>query len=163
MGLDMYLNKRKYIGGSYSHRKVAGTIKLTIGAGTDQEEMVEIPSSEVSEIVMSGGYWRKANQIHSWFVKNVQGGEDNCQESYVSIEQLAELKGLCEFILKARELHGQDSPEVLTIVNDMLPPSSGFFFGSTDIDDYYFQDLEETVEILSNLDESLDYYYQASW
>jgi hypothetical protein len=31
MGLDMYLVKKKYIGGNYSHRNVEGTVKLTIG------------------------------------------------------------------------------------------------------------------------------------
>lgn len=32
------------------------------------------------------GYWRKANAIHAWFVKNVQGGVDNCQSHEVSKE-----------------------------------------------------------------------------
>ena len=24
------------------------------------------------------GYWRKSNQIHKWFVDNIQEGVDNC-------------------------------------------------------------------------------------
>jgi len=36
-------------------------------------------------------YWRKANQIHNWFVDNVQGGDDDCREYGVSIEHLKEL------------------------------------------------------------------------
>ena len=32
----------------------------------------------------SFGYWRKANQIHKWFVDNVQGGIDDCRPYPVS-------------------------------------------------------------------------------
>lgn len=163
MGLDMYLVKKKYVGGNYQHRNVQGTVKLAIHAGTEHEELLEIPANDISEIVMSAGYWRKSNQIHNWFVKHIQDGRDECQEAYAPVEKLAELKGLCEAILKAREIHGQDSPEVLGLINDSLPPASGFFFGSTDINDYYFEDLEHTVQVLSDLDEKLDYYYQSSW
>ena len=31
-----------------------------------------------SRIIEQVGYWRKANQIHNWFVENVQDGEDDC-------------------------------------------------------------------------------------
>ncbi len=34
------------------------------------------------------GYWRKANQIHNWFVKNVQGGVDDCGYYGVTKEKL---------------------------------------------------------------------------
>lgn len=165
MGLDMYLTKKKYIGGNYSHRKVTGSVKLTVNTGTEHEQLIEIAPDQISEITMSVGYWRKANQIHNWFVKNAQNGRDECQESWVSQNQLAELKGICEGILKARDIHGQDSPEVLNLINEQLPPSAGFFFGSTDINDYYFEDLEHTVVLLSEVDpsEDMDYYYQSSW
>ncbi len=33
-------------------------------------------------------YWRKSNQIHQWFVENVQGGKDDCAEYSVSFDQL---------------------------------------------------------------------------
>ena len=45
---------------------------------------VSQPSAELA-------YWRKANQIHKWFVDNVQEGVDNCGEYYVSHEKLQEL------------------------------------------------------------------------
>lgn len=31
-----------------------------------------------SDIIQNVGYWRKANQIHRWFVDNVQDGDDDC-------------------------------------------------------------------------------------
>lgn len=91
MGLDMYLTRKVYVGAEYEHRKVTGKVEIKVG-----KEKLNIDFHKISEISEKVGYWRKANQIHSWFVKNVQDGEDNCQEAYVSKEQLEELKSLCE-------------------------------------------------------------------
>jgi hypothetical protein len=49
-----------------------------------------------------------------------------------------------------------------------LEPKQGFFFGSTEKDDWYLQDLKNTVEGITNALESLpenqyEFYYQASW
>jgi len=145
MGLDMYLSKKTFIGANYDHRKVSGKIEIKING-----EPVDIDFKKVTEIVESVGYWRKANQIHNWFVENVQDGKDDCGEYYVSYEQLMELKNLCKEVLKTKD-------------TDLLPPTSGFFFGSTDTDEYYFQDLRDTVKILDNIKKSDGYHYQASW
>ena len=145
MGLDMYLSKKTFIGANYDHRKVSGKIEIKING-----EPVDIDFKKVTEIVESVGYWRKANQIHNWFVENVQDGNDDCEEYYVSYEQLMELKNLCKEVLKTKD-------------TDLLPPTSGFFFGSTDTDEYYFQDLRDTVKILDNIKKSDGYHYQASW
>jgi hypothetical protein len=48
----------------------------------------------------------------------------------------------------------------------MLPTASGFFFGSTEYDEYYFEELERTERELNELlrDKTWDYLeYQASW
>ncbi|NLK92374.1 MAG: hypothetical protein GX273_04465 [Bacteroidales bacterium] len=39
-------------------------------------------------------YWRKANEIHNWFVENVQNGVDDCGYYEVSIDQLYDLMDL---------------------------------------------------------------------
>lgn len=89
-------------------------------------------------------YWRKANMIHSWFERKV-GKVENCERLDVSIEQLKQLKEDC-----------------LTVLNDhskakeLLPTTSGFFFGSTEYDDWYFQDLEFTVKSLDKLFDDYD-------
>lgn len=36
MGLDMFLNKRIYVGANYEHNNVNGTIELTSGEKTSQ-------------------------------------------------------------------------------------------------------------------------------
>ena len=101
-------------------------------------------------------YWRKANAIHNWFVTNCQGGRDECQLTYVSREDLTKLRDLCREVLASK-------------CAEKLPPTSGFFFGSTDVDDGYYADLERTAselsEILDNSDayKEWDFFYQASW
>jgi hypothetical protein len=48
-----------------------------------------------------------------------------------------------------------------------LPTASGFFFGSTEYDEWYWSDLEYTAKeldrVLANAKESDDFFYQASW
>jgi len=148
MGLDMYLTKRIYVGGHFEHNKAKGTIHIEFG--DRNEKTIDIDVKEVSEIILQVGYWRKANQIHNWFVENCQKGVDECQETLVPHEKLLELKTLCEFALNNR-------------FSKKLPPTAGFFFGSTKVDQYYWEDLELTVKILSNIDENYEYYYRASW
>ncbi len=81
-------------------------------------------------------YWRKANQIHKWFVDNVQGGEDNCGEYYVSHEKLKDLLDLVNRALAERN-------------PNLLPPQEGFFFGGTDRDEWYWQDLKNKKTTMS--------------
>jgi hypothetical protein len=106
-------------------------------------------------VIEEVGYWRKANQIHEWFVQNVQDGKDDCQESYVSREQLEELLGVCRIVKIDKEKAEQ-----------LLPTQSGFFFGGTEYDEYYYQDIDNTIEILEEAlsDETADdFAYRASW
>jgi hypothetical protein len=47
-----------------------------------------------------------------------------------------------------------------------LDPTEGFFFGSTEKDEWYYSDLQNTVEGLNKaltLDESFEFYYCSSW
>lgn len=133
MGLDMFLFGIKY------HSEY------------DEEE-----DNDKSYYVMTEEiYWRKANQIHNWFVENVQNGIDNCAMYYVSKNDLIELKCTCESVL-----------ENTSLAPLYLPTQSGFFFGSTDYDSFYFKDLKYTVEKIDELlkNEDYDYYkYQSSW
>ena len=102
------------------------------------------------------GYWRKANAIHNWFVVNVAGGEDDCLSYPVSQDQLECLRNLCHRLLIKKSENAAKRE---------LQPKEGFFFGSTDIDEGYWQDLETTVKTIDALDfnEDVNYYYQASW
>ncbi len=154
MGLDMYLTKRTYIGGNYDHRQIKGTIYIT-KAG----EQIPISLDKVSYITEEAMYWRKSNQIHKWFVENVQGGVDNCEEYRVTVDQLKQLIKLCKQIDKDHSL-----------AEKLLPTQEGFFFGGTAYDEYYFEDIKATIKGLSQVvkncyDEDWDitFLYQSSW
>lgn len=137
------------------------------------------------------GYWRKANAIHKWFVENVQNGEDDCGRYEVSKEQLEELLDVCKEVLDkvvmapskiANLIMGrrvtkngcEDIPEdEMTVLNpevceELLPTQCGFFFGSTNYDEFYIDDIKETVSILTKVLEETNFdeykiYYSSSW
>ena len=151
MGLDMYLMAKRYISpydpADAELTKLAKEINF--GDGT----------MDVREVTFEAMYWRKTNAIHRWFVDNIQDGVDNCAEYYVGTEKLTELRDLCKKVL-----------EDPTKAMDILPTKSGFFFGSTDIDDFFLQDLTDTVERFDYLlelpelkDHSVSLYYHSSW
>lgn len=107
------------------------------------------------------GYWRKANHIHKWFVDNVQDGEDDCEKYEVTKSNLLDLKDVCEEVLT---LKGKDEGKI----EEILPTTSGFFFGGTVYDEYYFSGIEETIRIINNVLETTDFekelvVYQSSW
>ena len=150
MGLDMYLRKKIYVGAEYEHRNVTGNIEIFVN-GTP----LPVNLKRVSEIEETVGYWRKANSIHKWFVDNVQDGVDECQTSYVSREQLQTLLDIVIEVL--------DHPDR---AESLLPGQGGFFFGSTDYDNWYFDKLKYTKDLLEEIikeEFSGDYYYHASW
>jgi len=164
MGLDMYLSKRTYVK-NWNFQKDEEKHKVTVKLNGKSRK--DVKSKRISHIVEEVGYWRKANHIHSWFVENVQKGIDKCQESFVSLERLTELRDLCKEVVERK---GDDD-----FISENLPTGSGFFFGGTDYDEYYYEDCKETIKILDNIikDEEVvsniegvyggDYYYQASW
>lgn len=187
MGLDMYLNKNIYVGANYEHNKIAGSIKLT-----KEGKPIPVNLKRVIYIEEQVGYWRKANQIHKWFVDNVQEGVDNCGEYDVSKEKLMELLESCEKVKAAsilkdgtvkngEQLIGgvfvpnvEEGKEIVNaeIAEQILPTQSGFFFGGTDYDEFYMHDIDDTIEIikavLSEIPEDAKYMpfeiqYSSSW
>ncbi len=180
MGLDMYLNAKRYLW--FNENETKDKI----------EEIVPCPFANegVKEISYGVLYWRKANAIHNWFVENVQNGNDDCGDYYVGVEHLIELRDICKNIvetavLKVGEIYcgTRFSDGVMeniyedgyTIVNaeeiaELLPATSGFFFGSTDYDSYYLDSVKSTLESLNkilSIDEKelerWEFSYHSSW
>lgn len=193
MGLDMYLKRTKKVSGwkaeDYEQaedtvsgeifKKPEGAIPVTIlNASTGEAKLYDPPVGtlerarllaplEVRESVQvrgedfkyfsiyeEVGYWRKANAVHKWFVDYVQGGVDECQTFFITKYHLTALREACVKAL------GGDTKA--------LPTQGGFFFGSTDYDEWYRQGLFETIEICTrvlretNWDEQV-VFYQSSW
>lgn len=158
MGLDMCLDARQFISG-YSHSSEKEKDNYAIAVSLAGLFSTDIEENRYATVDVNVAYWRKANHIHNWFVENVQGGTDDCKSYYVSKEKLIELEELC------RRVATSGDPE---FAKDELPTGSGFFFGSEQYDEYYFEETEHTVRILSNILsnprlEMADFYYRASW
>jgi hypothetical protein len=152
MGLDMYLDKETYVK-NWGFQKLEEKYTVTVEKGG--KVLKDIDSTKVKYIVEEVGYWRKANAIHNWFVQNIQDGVDNCQRSYVSREELQRLLKLVERVIENNSL-----------ASELLPTQSGFFFGGTEYDEWYFKDLEDTKKILTealSYPPDSDFYYYASW
>ena len=134
------------------------------------------------------GYWRKANAIHKWFVDNAQDGVDDCDYYEVSKEQLEDLLDTCIQVRDASMMkhgwvnNGQrfengmwcpifEEGEVIvdtTVAEALLPTQSGFFFGGTDYDQWYMEDIMDTIEIITKVLETTDFalemvFYSSSW
>lgn len=152
MGLDSYLFKKNYVRqGEWIKPEFRTEVEVKTGGEIDKN----IKPERVRYIVEEVAYWRKANQIHNWFVQNVQGGIDNCQNSYVSREKLEELLDVCSKVIADNSL-----------AETILPTGSGFFFGSTEYDEWYYTDVSNTIEYLTEIlsDEDADEFeYYASW
>lgn len=158
MGLDMYLYASKYVSNNefFDKENPMTYAKIIETVGAKDFPQGSFGSATVDIQV---GYWRKANAIHDWFVQNCQGGEDDCRKSFVSRDSLIELRDACTTVLS--EKGNKDRAE------EFLPTASGFFFGSDDYDDYYWDYIESTITLINTLlvtvPEDWDFAYQSSW
>ena len=181
MGLDMYMSKKTYVK-QWSHNKPEDQFNVDIKKGG--EPFSPIKKERVSYVVEEVAYWRKFNALHNWFVNECGDGEDNCQEIYIGeklpelLETLYEVKEVYEnspkkkVQVKSGWSNGEETfyevevPEDTDTLDDLFPTASGFFFGGTEYDEYYIEQVNETIELIEGLlkeDENGDYYYQASW
>ena len=132
--------------------------------------------------------WRKANAIHKWFVENVQDGADDCGIYEVTRHDIQTLLNLCikvkesSKLVKGKIKNGQtfkdgewvdifedgEYIEDSTVANELLPCRSGFFFGSTEYDQWYMENINYTIEVLQKVLDTTDFNneaigYHASW
>jgi hypothetical protein len=148
MGLDQYLTAKRYL---WEHKDQEKQVAEKLA------QIAGVPDGfRVKQLECEAMYWRKANAIHKWFVDNVQDGTDDCGTYWVSQDNLEQLLSVIETVL-------QDRSHAMTL----LPPTSGFFFGSTEIDEWYWHDLEQTRDrlrtILAQDNTGWDFEYHSSW
>lgn len=151
MGLDMYVYAEKFISTSTNSQHFETVRKIF------PKEIVDNPTHAF--VTMEVISWRKVNAVHRWFVENYANGIDECRRMYVFFKDLLRLKEVCQQVI--------DDPDRAP---ELLPTMDGFFFGSTEYDDYYFDDLHYTVSCIKRIEQcseeeldSLSFYYQASW
>lgn len=154
----MYLYAERYVSGSgYSDptdKETYNTLLLAING--DKFATKDIPSATVR---LKVGYWRKANAIHDYFVRECQNGVDKCQETYIERASLIELRDKCYELIKNK---GNNE-----LASKLLPTAEGFFFGGTEYDDWYWQEIENTYKLLTDLlidvPENWGFIYRSSW
>lgn len=182
MGLDMHLYKKTYVQ-NWEHQTPEQRHTISVKLGDNVRE--DIKPDRIAYIVEQVAVWRKFNALHNWIVDNCAKGIDECQEIYIGQN---DMQNLLNTLKEAKNVLDRASMKKETIkigmnndgdifsdidvydceddIKDILPPVSGFFFGSTQIDEYYKNDVERTIEIIDNLlreDAAADFYYQASW
>ena len=165
MGLDMYLNVRKYIrqidfekgyDQEDGYSQTEDFQKLIEVTGL--EKLIEKGSGTGANVDVPVAQWRKANAIHKWFVDNRGDGEDNCQEIPCHLDHLEALVADCKKVIDNNDL-----------AQEVLPTEGGFFFGETEYNEGYFSDIQythdrisEVIKLMRELD--CDWAtYQASW
>ncbi len=178
----MYLTKKTYVK-NWDHRPKEEHHLVRVERGGIPR--TDIRPERITYIIEDVAYWRKANAVHRWFVEHVQQGNDDCGTYAVTRDQLSELRDLCNQVLAASTLtdglvkNGERLEnhrwvpmlELGKTIKDahaakeMLPSESGFFFGSTDYDEYYYQDLADTCRMLDTVlaETGDDFEYHASW
>ena len=149
MGLDMSLTRKEYVKDwDHTPEERRKNVEVFMNGKKIDTRKLDYLEFEVLD-------WRKANHIHKWFVDNCQDGIDDCSRAFVPTYKLEELMHLCNYVLKDREK-----------AEELLPTQDGFFFGSTEYDQHYFDSLYETADAIQKaLREHPDdeYIYQSSW
>ena len=124
MGLDMYLEKRK------QYRE-------------NDPEYNKLVNDNREEVM----YWRKANQVTEWFVRNAGlEADSDCEVIEISEDQLQQLYDDCDKVVKNPKL-----------ADEVMPTSNGFFFGSTEYGERYFDQLKETMDGLQRIFDTTDF------
>ena len=109
----------------------------------DEKEKIN-PWNEVA-------YFRKVNFLIPFF-----GYEENCSNIEIDKYQVEDLIEACKEVLANHDK-----------ASFLLPTQEGFFFGSTDYDDWYFDDVqnvkEKFEEILADFDRDEDMLLMHCW
>jgi hypothetical protein len=153
MGLDQYLYAEKYYSTYTNNKDNSETLNKLI----EVADAVDFADADMPTAIIrvKVAQWRKANQIHKWFVDICQNGEDDCRDSYVDLERLYTLKELCELVLAEP-----------TQAMELLPVFEGFFFGGNEYDEWYFEQLKDVISVIDKIGKMGDewsFVYSSSW
>lgn len=85
-------------------------------------------------------YFRKVNFLIPFFKETLFSEINNLEDLKVTKESIEELKNRCEQVLNDH-----------TLAKDLLPTQPGFFFGSTNYDEYYYKNVENVLETCKTL------------
>lgn len=85
-------------------------------------------------------YFRKINFLIDYFENYAKYEIENLKYVDIDEESVIELINRCQQVLKDHSL-----------AKDLLPIKEGFYFESTEYDKYYFEDVEEVLNTMTNI------------
>lgn len=147
---DVGKNEEKLFYFKTKDSEVEHEISMSKEEFEEKFETIEVFDAYMTKEPEEVYYWRKANQIREWFKNNLKEGIENCGYSSVTKEDLEKLISDCNTVLKSRDK-----------AKDILPTSSGFFFGDTEYDEYYYEEIERTVEGMEKILKETDWETEA--
>lgn len=125
MGLDINFIKVK-------HRVLA-----------DDVDVRDLPDEETEFVA----YFRKVNFLIPFF-----DYEEDCSYVEIDKEQVEKLVKTCDLVLKCKPQKGKNlTKKAKDEVHTLLPTTDGFFFGNTDYNDWYFEDVKNVKDTFSEL------------
>lgn len=151
MGLDTYFFKTKKADWARAQEEFAAYEALP------EEKKNETKNPYEEWCPEEIGYFRKVNFLMAFFAYY-----GNCEYKEIGRDEFKELVEKCTEVYRIGKANrdedgwkGDLSEEAIERVSEILPTCSGFFFGSTDYDEWYFN---EVGEVLSWAENVLDNY-----
>lgn len=184
----MYAARRTYVK-QWDHQSPED--RYTVDVKRGGEAAIGIDPKRIAYVEEEVMTWRKANQIHKWFVDNVQNGVDDCQTYDVDWVVLTELLAACNRVIEASKLvdgmvlmsqtwdpetarwiDNREPGKVIedpSVAREILPCCEGFFFGGDEYDEYYLGDVVATRDWIKRMMTDYDagapghIIYSSSW
>ncbi len=100
--------------------------------------------------------FRKASALQGYFERNY--GTENLIKHEVFDYSIEELKEYTDYIL--------ENPEDISYIKENFPPTKGIFYGSTEIDEWYFEEVEKVSKVVNEIlktDKVASIYYWCWW
>lgn len=149
MGLDQYIHiAKEYLEEDY-YKVLGEAVK---------DENGEIAYYDEESVLTEIAYFRKSNWLHGYLDRLCESKNNhdigNCEYFVFNQQDLINLLDAC------REVVECDS---IAIAEETLPPQEGFFFGSTAIDDYYFEDVQDFINTMKEYEEDDNQYVYYAW
>jgi len=125
-----------------------------IGEGEQKVSYVTAGRTDMED----AGYFRKHNHLVAYFKY-----EENCSDKELAKCEVKDCITACKQVLKH---WGKDDFE--SVAEELMPTESGFFFGSTEYDEYYKEKLEEDIKVFTNVLKNTDWdndivYFHCWW
>lgn len=143
MGLDMFMYRKLYVK-NWEHTDKADRYEVIVKRNGEVLEDWSNPAY----LEIEAGYWRKFYALHGYIIREFAGDMDNCEQIYLTKENLQQI---LDTLIEVYET--KDSTK--------LPP-----FFSTDVDEYYWDNVKESIEMFKKYVEDadfVDYFYTSSW